>query len=142
MRRKLWLLLILSLFLMGRESCCALSDSTQKVVSKLNLERTIESVLFTSFIYWIFDLHQKEEGWYTCKFYYAAGYRTRLFYNRIYLDFHYKALFIIVGLVIRCLPFSVLSLCIMNINIRIYRGFYIVIGIPVLCPLIMKYKKY
>ncbi len=134
MRRKLWFLLIFFLFLVGRESYCA--SQRQNQVLELSFKNVIASNLFLNSIYWIFDLHQKKEGWYTCKFYYAAGYRTRLFYNRFYLDFHYKALFLIAGLVSRCLPLFVFFLCIMNINVRIYRGFYIVIPIPVLCPLI------
>ena len=42
---------------------------------------------FLSFSYWLFDLYQEQPGWYTCKFFYAVGYRTRLFYDRFYLDF-------------------------------------------------------
>ena len=112
MRRKLWLLLILFLFLVGRESCCASQEQNQGQNIGQNQRQNIGqnigidlyafvpdcvkknkflsftiSVLFNGLLYWIFDLHQKHEGWYTCKFYYAAGYRTKLFYNRIYLDF-------------------------------------------------------
>ena len=91
MRRKLWLLLILSLLLVGRESCCASSAPAQEQNQEqdigqsqgqnigqnvhidktaLVLGTTIALVLFLglfildSIIYWYFDLHQKEEGWF------------------------------------------------------------------------------
>ena len=134
MRRKLWLLLILFLLLVGRESCCAsninipLPEPLQigfDFVRNFREEHWILSYILLdvpciSLWYWYFDLHQKEEGWYTCKFYYAGGYRTKLFYNRIYLDFYYSLF------KIGALFFFV------NINVRIYRDFYFVLYIPVL----------
>ena len=163
MRRKLWLLLILFLFLVGRESCCASQeqnqgknigqnqeqniglcesllrgfDSVQKFRENHKFLFGISGVLFGSLSYWLFDLHQKGKGWYTCKFYYAGGYRTKLFYNRIYFDFYSSFPRMIIGLykygVLRGLVgFSFL----ININVRIYRGFYIVFTIPVLYNLL------
>lgn len=126
----MWLLLILFLFLVGRERCCASQglvnairegfNSWEKLTERHRFLFPILKVFFTSLGYWYFDLHQKEKGWYTCKFFYAGGYRTKLFYNRIYLDFYYSlfkigALFFLV-----------------NINVRIYRDFYFVLYIPVL----------
>jgi len=134
MRRKLWLLLILFLFLVGRESYCAsninipLPKPLQRgfdFVRNFREEHWILSYILLdvpciSLWYWYFDLHQKKEGWYTCKFYYAGGYRTKLFYNRIYLDFYYSLF------KIDALFFAV------NINVRIYRDFYIVLPINVI----------
>lgn len=147
MRRKLWLLLILFLFLVGRESCCASSSPAQEQNQEQDIGQsqeqnigqnvhidptavvlgtTIAGVLILGMflldplLYWYFDLHQKEEGWYTCKFFYAGGYRTKLFYNRIYLDFYYS------------LPYFFILFIKMNINVRIYRDFYIIFSIPVL----------
>ena len=134
MGRKLWLLLILSLFIVGRESCCAsqgqniglceqlqrVIDSGQKFVESHKILLFTIGVPCTFLWYWYFDLHQKEEGWYTCKFYYAAGYRTKLFYNRIYLDFYYS------------LFRPDLFFFVVNINVRIYHDFYIFLPIPVL----------
>ena len=124
MRRKLWLLLILFLFLVGRESCCASLGRCIMRVFWLGL-----LFLFDGALYRYFDLHQKKEGWYTCKLYYAAGYRTKLFYNRIYLDF-YSSLpsFIVRGGVFK----SFLCFFMMNINVRINRDLYIIFAIPVL----------
>ena len=148
MRRKLWLLVILFLFLVGRESCCAAQEQSQEKDQEQSQEKDIDPAeapataiagvfilglyLLNSFSYWIFDLHQKEEGWYTCKFYYASGYRTKLFFNRIYLDFYYSYFWLACGF-IREKPFSYFF--IMNINVRIYRDFYIVFCIPVLFSL-------
>ena len=149
MRRKLWLLLILFLSLVGRESCCASSASAQEQNQEQDigqnqgigpavavLGRCIMRVfglgllfLLDGALYRYFDLHQKKEGWYTCKFYYAAGYRTKLFYNRIYLDF-YSSLpsFLFRGARLK----SFLCFFMMNINVRINRDFYIIFAIPVL----------
>ena len=139
MRRKLWMLLILFLFLVGRESCCALqeqvalmnkfNDNSEKSRKEYPFVHYISRSLIYTFSYWYFDLHQKEEGWYTCKFYYASGYRTKLFFNRIYLDFYYSYFWLACGF-IREKPFSYFF--IMNINVRIYRDFYIVLIIPIL----------
>lgn len=139
MRRKLWMLLILFLFLVGRESCCAAQEENQGQNIGQNQGQDIEqtaagaiarvSFMLYNISYWYFDLHQKEEGWYNCKFYYASGYRTKLFFNRIYLDFYYSYFWLAVGFIVKK-PFSYLF--IMNINVRIYRDFYIVIPISVL----------
>ena len=131
MRRKLWLLVILFLFLVGRESCCAAQEEKEE---QDIVQTAVGAIVGVSFIlynisYWYFDLHQKEEGWYNCKFYYASGYRTKLFFNRIYLDFYYSYFWLAFGFIVKK-PFSFLF--IMNINVRIYRDFYIVISISVL----------
>lgn len=134
MRRKLWLLLILFLFLVGRESCCASSAQTQSQGKKLSIGEQLAYIgsgtLVNSLRYWIFDLHQKKKGWYTCKFYHAAGYRTKLFYNRLYLDFYYSLPILLLACLLPVKVFILLFLVIMNINVRIYRDFYIVISIP------------
>ena len=150
MRRKLWLLLILSLFLVGRESCCASQGQNQEQDQEQNKEQNQEQdidpaaeklvtaiagvfllgmYLLNSLGYWYFDLHQKEEGWYTCKFYYASGYRTKLFYNRIYLDFYSSLPQFLFSYKYHE---SFLGFFTMNINVRIYRDFYFVFPIPVL----------
>ena len=168
MRRKLWLLLILFLFLVGRESCCASQEQPFftrediQALQALNEEPQEEEqsgggnsvlnfiidVCLTSFVYRYFDLHQKEKGWYACKFFYAAGYRTKLFYKRVYFDFYSSFPRMILpslcvsiplmskGLYKACL-LLVLSLSFfININIRIKPDFYIVIPIVVL-PIIL-----
>ena len=142
MRRKLWMLLILFLFLVGRESCCALqeqvalmnkfNDNSEKSRKEYPFVHYISRSLIYTFSYWYFDLHQKEEGWYTCKFYYAAGYRTKLFYNRIYLDFYMNFLFSLSSLLCKWYERLIHELFMMNINVRIYRDFYIVLIIPIL----------
>ena len=153
MRRKLWLLLILFLFLVGRESCCASQEQLLEEIQALQEEQqsgggnsvlnSILTVFFTSLGYWYFDLHQKKKGWYTCKFYYAAGYRTKLFYNRVYFDFYSSFPRMIVGLCFsiplmrlglykNCLLFVLSFSFWININIRINPDFYIVLPIPVL----------
>lgn len=143
MRRNLWMLLILFLFIVGRESCCASSASAQEQfqgqdISPAEVKLWLVIVvgvqaLVNCIIYWIFDLHQKEKGWYTCKFFYAAGYRTKLFYNRIYLDFFSSFPAMITSCrIFGCLRGIVLFSFLININVRIYRGFYIVLTIPVL----------
>ena len=142
MRRKLWMLLILFLFLVCRESCCASSASAQGQNQGREIDQTavvlvtaitgvpiLGMYLLNSLGYWYFDLHQKEEGWYNCKFYYASGYRTKLFYNRIYLDFYSSLLSFLVYY--KCSN-SFLGFFMMNINVRIYRDFYFVFPIPVL----------
>lgn len=146
MRRKLWLLLFLSLFIVGRESYCAsninipLPEPLQRgfdFVRNFREEHWILSYILLdvpciSLWYWYFDLHQKKEGWYTCKFYYAGGYITKLFYKRIYLDFYYSYFWLACGFIMEK-PFSYFFF--MNINVRIYRDFYIVFCIPVLFSL-------
>ena len=153
MRRKLWLLLILFLFLVGRESCCASQEQNQEQNQGQNIDPAagasqsvveqrpfyffILDVCYISLWYWIFDLHQKQEGWYTCKFYYAAGYRTKLFYNRIYFDFFSSFPQMILGLYQYDFLLGLVgSLFLFNINVRIYRDFYIVFTIPVLYNLL------
>ena len=148
MRRKLWLLLILFLSLVGRESCCASSASARVQIQEQNIGQSQGQnkgiglagavlwwcivVVLNGVVYWYFDLHQKKEGWYTCKFYYAAGYRTKLFYNRIYLDFFSSFPKMILGLRRYGLLALVGCLFFININVRIYHDFYIVFAIPVL----------
>ena len=142
MRRKLWLLLILFLFLVGRERCCASQGlvnairegfkSWEKLTESHRFLFPILKVFFTSLGYWYFDLHQKEKGWYTCKFFYAGGYRTKLFYNRIYFDFYSSFPRMIVGFCRNGFLGIVFFSFWININIRIYRDFYIVLSKPVL----------
>lgn len=148
MRRKLWLLLILFFSLVGRESCCASSASAQGQKSGQDIDKTAEVIgvgvyaigmfMLESIMYWYFDLHQKEEGRYTCKFNYAAGYRTKLFFNRIYLDFYYSLPKMILLGSENGLPGLVGYSFFININIRIYCDFYFVFLLAILQPLVSK----
>ena len=149
------MLLILFLFLVSRESCCAsqgqnIEQSQEQNIIGQNIVQTAVVLLgiaiagvfilglfiLESIIYWYFDLHQKQEGWYTCKFYYAAGYRTKLFYNRIYLDFFSSFPQMITGLCQHGLLALVGYSFLININVRIYRDFYIVFTYDILMRLL------
>ena len=142
MRRKLCLLVILFFLLVGKErSYCAQQEHEISIAAECvaflaehpSLIRIIIS-LPCSFEYWILDLHQKQRGWYTCKFFYAVGYRTELFYNNMfYLDFYMNFCSLLFWLfIVGSKELAIINLFLMNMNIRMTENFYFVFVISIL----------